>query len=268
MRKAGIFFGQNAVNGAAIEYDGWWGFLNGCVPDARNLAIAYANMGFSTQAVFSGLDVAGPSIPQIMTLECTLARWRQAHAEFQGMCEPGDIYVFGNSGHGGQYPIAAGGVGETMCFADGQLYDSEFHNMMCRWPAGVTVIYILDTCYSGGMDRDRARRVPRVAPKWLSERNLVRPRPIMKAEDIPARILQYCASMKPETSGDGPYGGSFTSTYLAVWEQASRAGQRLTWASWYEESRKVMDTAFPDQHPVLNVLGAGAEVLNDNLPQF
>ena len=156
MTKRGVFFGQNAVNGES--YDGWFGVLNGCVPDARDLALIFNRLGFETSAKFSGYNVAGASIPWKLTLDCTLEAWHRTHMELQAIAQPGDFFVIGNSGHGGTYRAANGYVGQTMCFADGQLADYDFHKLMCGWPAGVKVVYIIDTCYSGGMDRDRLPR--------------------------------------------------------------------------------------------------------------
>jgi len=263
-----VTFGQNAVDQFAPEYNpdanpagGWSGLLAGCIPDARGLAQCASNMGYDSRAIFSGWNVGGPpapGAPWVMTLDCTRAAWRNAHSELQMAAKPGDEFLIGNSGHGSQYMAPFYGNNESMCFADGTLTDVEFHSLMCGWPEGVKVMYVLDTCFSQGMGRDRQRFTPKVAPKWV----VATPPTSEKSGDIQAAILQLCACTKDETAGDGPHNGVFMGTLLGVWQQAKAQGKLLTRQSWLLETAAVVQT-FAPQHPVLNVLGAGASIVDD-----
>jgi len=263
MKLKGHFFGQNAVDGNAGDYGGWWGVLSGCVPDARDLAMAFADIGYTTTADFSGYNVAGASVPWILTLDCTRDAWRALHTDLQAEAQLGDTYIIGNSGHGGTYPTA-GAPGQTLCFADGMIEDGEFFDMMRAWPAGVRVAYILDTCYSGGMDRDRLRAPIRAAPKWVSDRSPMRAqRPAMKSSDIQAQVIQLCACQWDQTASDGPHNGAFTGSLLAIWQQARQAARSITWREWMRATTAIMRSAFPDQVPELNVLGAGSAMVDE-----
>jgi len=271
MRKC-ICFGQNAVDQFAPEYNpdgnsggGWSGLLAGPIPDARGLCQCASNMGYDSKAIFSGWNVGGPpapGAPWVMTLDCTRAAWRQAHADLQAIAKPGDEFIVGQSGHGSQYMAAFYGNNESMCFADGTLTDVEFHKLMCGWPEGVKVVYVLDTCFSGGQDRDCQRFTPKVAPIWVGNRGI--PTIEVKTGDIKAAVLQLCACRKDETAGDGPHNGVFTGSLLGVWQQAKSAGNLLTWRSWFDATAGVVAT-FAPQHPVLNILGAGASIVDDVL---
>lgn len=261
--KYGVFFGQNAVDQTAAEYDGWAGLLSGCVNDARDLALIWAALGYESRAVFSGWNIGRSGFIAAddwrITLDATRAAWRTAHTELQSIVKPGDSVIIGNSGHGYTYDTwTQFGGGQGMCFADGLLRDTEFHDQMEAWPAGVNVIYILDTCYSGGMDRG----FPFGRPKAMPANILREPheRREMRSEDIKARVIQLCAALEDETASDGTINGAFTGSLLAVIDQATRAGDTLTWAQLMEHTKAVM-TKWP-QHPKLNILGAGAELVN------
>lgn len=260
MTRKAMFFGQNAVNGDCPEYGGWWGILNGCVPDARDLAIAFANDAFEAQARFSGYNIAGNRVPWVLTLDATKEEWINQQRIFQAAAQPGDLFVLGNSGHGGTYQKTDGSVGQTLCFADGQITDQEQHELYAAWPEGTKAVYILDSCYSGGLDRDRLKFTPKAAPKWVSDRNPAWD-PLPKAE-VKAAVVLLCASRDDETSADGPHNGAFTGSLLAVWDQARRQGKRLTWQDWLLATQEVMAPSF-DQHPVFKVLGAGQSLLGE-----
>ncbi len=261
--KAGLFFGQNAVDQNAADYNGWSGLLSGCVPDARDLALMFASLGFETRAVFSGwnVGVTGPVAANAwrLTLHCTRQAFRDGHAKLQAVAQAGDLVVIGNSGHGYQYdtPFHFNG-GQGMCFADGTLRDSELHDLMRRWRAGVQVVYLLDTCYSGGMDRAFQRLPARVMPWSLKPRVKIE-RPELRSENIAAQVIQLCAAEDDETASDGPTNGAFTGSLLAVMDQARARGASLSWGELLAATAAVMGGAF-SQHPVLRVLGQGEEL--------
>jgi metacaspase-1 len=259
----GVFFGQNAVDQTAAEYDGWAGLLSGCVNDARDLALMWAALGYESRAVFSGWNIGRSGFIAAddwrITLDATRAAWRTAHTDLQSIVMPGDSVIIGNSGHGYTYDTwTQFGGGQGMCFADGLLRDTEFHDQMEAWPAGINVIYILDTCYSGGMDRGMPGAI-KALPRDLRPTNQ-QERRALKSDDIRARVIQLCAALPTETACDGAINGAFTGSLLAVIDQATRAGDKLTWAQLMEHTRAVMTKW--TQHPTLNVLGRGAELVN------
>lgn len=259
--KLGIYFGQNAVN--QDSYDGWAGLLSGCCSDARDLAVAFAHLGYTTECRFSGWNVAGKQMPWVMSSQCTLEAWRILHEKLQRDAQAGDTIVIGNSGHGGQYdtPTEFNG-GETLCFWNGQLRDDELHDMMCGWKAGVNVAYLLDSCHSGGMQaRELLPHAIRSAPGWVGKMGgTIIPR-AMKGSDISANVLQLCACQKSEVAADGQYNGAFTACFANVWAKAAMLGKNMTWQQWFDDTSALMATNFPNQHPALNVLGGGGDLL-------
>ena len=258
--KYARLFGQNAVDPKSADYFDWSGILNGCVPDATDLAIAAATMGYDAKALYSGWNVAGKSIPWVMSGQCTRAAWVKAHTDLQAIAQPGDQFIFGNSGHGGQYdtPTAVNG-GETMCFYDGLFYDYEQHELMNKWPAGVFVLYIFDSCHSGGMDRSIVRAPIRSAPPFIKPAS-VKASALRSPSDIVSAIVQFCACQAAEVAEDGPQNGAFTGSLLGVWDQARTSSTTLTYQSWIDNTVALMAPNFR-QHPIVNVLGDGEAML-------
>lgn len=252
MRRA-ILFGQNAVDPQA--YQGWGGELTGCVPDARDLAALLAKSDFEAEARFSGWQVEGPGTwPWTLTLQCTRAAWREAHVSLQAAARAGDTIVFGNSGHGGRYALC-----ETLCFADGQLTDGELRELIAGWRPGVRVLYVIDTCHSGGMDRDGVGFRIRSAPRWALGPS---PAPANRngRSEIRADVVEFCACRADETAADGPFNGAWTGALLAAWSQ--RRGH-LTWREWFATAAAALAVPFPRQHPALNLVGGDGAWLEE-----
>lgn len=264
--KVGVFFGQNAVDQTAEDYQGWAGLLAGCVPDARDLAIMFSHFGFDTEYVVSGWNIGKvPPVPAknwVLTLNATRKAWTDVHARLQSMTQAGDTVIIGNSGHGYQYdtPLQYNG-GQGLCFADGLWTDKEQHDLMCQWRAGVRVIYILDTCYSGGMDRELQKHHVRSMPARFRPMGQI-DRPVLARSDIAAQVLELCAAGPDEIAADGDTNGAFTGTLLAVLAVTLDAGQPLVINPLMASTKVAIGT---EQHPQINVLGAGAEILDTPL---
>ena len=269
--KYGMFLGQNAVDQFANDYNpgggdggGWAGILHGCVPDARDLALAFSKMGYDCQCRFSGWNVAGKQIPWVMSGQCTAEEFIRVHKDWQAIAKPGDRFVIGNSGHGYQYdtPMQFNG-GTGMCFYNRMMRDSEFHQLLVGWPAGVEVIYVLDTCYSGGL-REFFPMTPRVMPVVLKPEGEFQ-RDMPKSSDIQGSIVLLEAAQQNQTAADGQYNGAFTGSVLDVLDQMWKQGinPQVEWL--FNGTKGLMATAFPKQTPNLTVLGNGASLLDGAL---
>lgn len=266
-RRFARFFGQNAVDQFADAYNpggssagGWAGLLQGCNNDATDLSIAAATLGYDTKAFYSGWNVAGKTIPWVMSGQCTRAAWVKAHTDLQAIAQPGDRFIFGNSGHGGQYDTSSAfNGGQLLCFFDGLFYDYEQRELMKKWPAGTFVLYILDSCYSGGLDRSILRAPIRAAPLFIKPDG-ARDFALAGSSDISAAIVEFCACQDNETAEDGPQNGAFTGSSLAVWDQYRDITHPLTYQRWFDDTAALMAPNFR-QHPVLNVLGSGEVML-------
>lgn len=224
--KLGIHCGLNQVS--PDFYNGWPGYLSGCFRDADTMAATFGTLGYDTKALFDA--------------DCTLERVRKELLDAATALASGDTLVFSDSGHGGQSLGMLSGTTETLCFFDGQLADAELRAMLSQFKAGVNVVVILDSCHSGGMDREIGKRA-RVAPLWVT-----RDLPVTPAKGdapIAANVLLLAACQRDETAGDGDLNGAFTGSLLAS------LGDGMTWRQWFDATTRYMSRNFPDQHPAI-----------------
>jgi hypothetical protein len=99
----------------------------------------------------------------------------QAVEAMAAQCQPGDLFVFFYSGHGGQSAVPVerrvdgtsgnryeqddpDNIEETVCFYDQEMVDNDFADMLSVIDDGVTVLVVLDSCFSGGFAKDVVSR--------------------------------------------------------------------------------------------------------------
>lgn len=108
--------------------------------------------------------------------QATLPEFRRAFQRVAAQAGPDDIFLFFYSGHGSQIddPDDRGeldGRDETLVFADGEeLTDDDLATMFADVHAGTTMI-VLDSCFSGGFERDLITR-PNMMGLFSSEEDL------------------------------------------------------------------------------------------------
>jgi hypothetical protein len=221
-------FGLNSVNPAS--YGGWPGNLIACCADATDLAALFARAGFDSQAIFDQ--------------DATLARMRDELAAAACACTAGDWFVLTYSGHGSQrdssYSLSV--QVESLCLYDHLLEDYWLRSYLSRFVAGVNVMIILDSCFSGGMDKS-GRRI-RVAPLYVT-RGRALPSAAPRAF-LPANIALLTACDSDETAEDGEDNGAYTETLLAT-----MTGGAQTWSAWHAATASRMSRTHPRQHPQL-----------------
>jgi hypothetical protein len=68
-----------------------------------------------------------------------------------------DLFVVYFSGHGGEIPDphadATNGMDQTWCLFDGELLDKELYAEWAKFPAGVRIVLISDSCHSAGISK-------------------------------------------------------------------------------------------------------------------
>lgn len=120
-----------------------------CAEDARRMQRAFLNVGL--------MQVEHTAV--LTDQAATRANVTSALDRFSRQAGAGDTVVFFFSGHGNQIPDQDGdeldGTDETLLLADGALTDDELSALLARGAARDFVA--LDSCYSGGFQRDLAR---------------------------------------------------------------------------------------------------------------
>ena len=229
-------------------WNGWPGWLNGCVGDGVSLAGLLAQAGFTTQSLIND--------------HATRANVTTMIAELAEVSAPGDLVVIHYSGHGGREDYGLfGGWHETLCLSDGSLLDVELRDRLAMFKTGVRVVVILDSCHSGGMDRSHGQVksqpafVRPTAPR--SERRGDTP--------ITADVIILAACQADETAVETNVAeyievrGAFTWSLCQPLEVARKKMEQLTVAAMVDASLRACAEQFPKQHPRVIRLGIAPE---------
>jgi metacaspase-1 len=240
-RAISIHLGLNAVNTAA--YGGWSGPLRGCESDARAMQVIADAQGFTSRLLL-GADATRHNLLEAMERDA-----EDLAAD--------DLLLLTYSGHGASLPDRGGDEpdqrDEVWCLHDGLLVDDEIHHQLCRFAAGVRVLVVSDSCFSGSVTRDD-RTTPRTAPvrRPAALRNGSAAAPDRRAPAAQVRAVwranaaEYAArkaavaathAVKPaagiillaacedrQTAHDGELHGLFTAALLATWNNGAFVG--------------------------------------------
>lgn len=236
-----LHLGLNAVD--AHVYKGWSGPLRGCENDARAMQVIADARGFSSRLLL-GTDATRANL---------LAAMARAAADLAA----DDLLLLTYSGHGASLHDRGGDEpdqrDEVWCLHDGPLVDDEIHHQLCKFAAGVRVLVVSDSCFSGSVTRDD-RTTPTTAPvrrpAALRDGSAAAPdrrapaarvRAVLRAnaDEYAARkaavaatqavepaagIILLAACEDLQTAHDGERHGLFTAKLLATWNGGAFAG--------------------------------------------
>ena len=186
----GLFVGVN-------EYSNGVSSLFGCDRDVVNMLDAYTASGFcdASNAV-AFLDYAA-----------TKGAVRAKFNELAGKAKSGDVVLYYQSSHGGDYD---GDKGSCLCMADDNWSDVEFAEDLEKFVSGVRVVVIIDACYSGGMFKAAG----------ASSRSVMRKRGFSFA----ARVQRHLKSRRESRKGTAAKGGVSVGWITACdWDELSTA---------------------------------------------
>lgn len=236
-----IHLGLNALNPAA--YRGWPGLLRGCENDARAMRAIADARGFTSQLLL-GADATRSKL---------LAAMERAAANLAA----GDLLLLTYSGHGAPRPDRDGDEpdqrDEVWCLHDGMLIDDEIHDRLCKFAAGVRVLVVSDSCFSGSVIRDDQkistttpvrrpaalrngsaaatdRRAPaaQVRAVWRANAGEYAARKAAvaatRAVEPAAGIILLAACEDLQMARDGEVHGLFTEALLATWNGGAFVG--------------------------------------------
>lgn len=129
-RRYGLFVGIDRFE------NGWCNRLRRCVEDAQNLQNLSREYGRFNHTVI---------LPNEAAKKNDILSWFQTFSEMQ----PGDIFLFSLSTHGG---TTQNGTGVVCCYDNRQYISSEeLGNAFLQFPGGVGVVAIIDTCHADSM---------------------------------------------------------------------------------------------------------------------
>lgn len=216
-----LLVGLKSVDAAA--YGGWNGQNGcwGCELDVDNIEhilkpLGYENSILKTQTASANAVLAG--------LEDASKR-----------CQPGDLFVFYFSGHGGQQPDASGDEqddkDETLVAYDREITDDELNAVWPKFKAGVRIFMLSDSCNSGTNYKMSMLDVAHSSPMRMfvnadsavGRRNA---RSTMKAQ-----MIHYGGCKDGFTSSGYMSGGAFTQALCQTWNEGQFSGD---YAAFYQ----------------------------------
>lgn len=181
----------------------------------------------------------------------------------------GDTLLVTFSGHGGQVPDRDGedqlGSDESWSLYDGELLDDHLCGYWRLFKAGVRIVVVSESCYSGGMmrtvDEDEfllaalpGQRRMRGEPYWVEAdiKKTLGPSAVEPLRDpggVRATVLMLTASSETQPA----QGGLFTDCLLEVWAGGGFSG---SYRELYEAVKRRVMRIKSDQEPQILMLGA------------
>jgi hypothetical protein len=181
----------------------------------------------------------------------------------------GDTLLVTFSGHGGQVQDRDGedplGSDESWSLHDGELLDDQLCGYWRLFKAGVRIVVVSESCYSGGMIRTvgedaylpatlPGQRRMRGEPYWVKTDIAKTLRPaagerLHDADGVRATVLMLTASGETQPAQDG----LFTDCLLEVWAGGGFSG---SYRELYEAVKSRVMRIKSDQEPQILMLGA------------
>lgn len=182
----------------------------------------------------------------------------------------GDTLLVTFSGHGGRVPDRnsedADGSDESWSLHDGELLDDTLCGYWQLFKAGVRIIVVSESCYSGGMMRQGDEEEHRLALPPPGRR--LRGEPYWQ-QDVVAEALGPTATVKPSRNPGGvratvllltatsetrpAQAGLFTDCLLEVWAGGAHSG---SYRELFDAVKKRVMRINVDQEPQIMMLGA------------
>jgi hypothetical protein len=228
-----IHIGLNNVDTAAypgVEVP----VLSGCLNDAASMRDIAASQGFTATTLTESQA----------THAAVLGAISQAAADLVA----GDILLITYAGHGAQVPDETGDEtdtqDETWVLYDKMMLDDELAQLWHQFAGGVRVFVVSDSCHSGTMVRGDFSPPPERDPNFVRRKRGLLPQAALAAYRLRReeyRAIQFLTAKRSrgpaavsvllisgcqdnQVSWDGSGHGLFTENLLAVWNNATYAG--------------------------------------------
>lgn len=195
MRKVALNFGIKTFD---PKYYGSGNDLRGCENDILYIEKVAKQKGFETNTFLSK--------------NATYKTYVEYLTKFGDELVAGDIFLFAVSCHGTYQDVMEGGEEKrrtALCLYDRIVWDYETKNLLKRFKAGVTVIWISDCCHSRDNFKSLAMRKGGVV-KSLNFGNIVGvktkemelPDQFVEKSDLQCNVIAYSSSTEHQVSYD------------------------------------------------------------------
>lgn len=203
-RGYAVLAGLSRVNSSM--YGGWTGENGcwGCELDVDNMTKIMSPLGFK--------------IATLKTEKATAENILKALRTAAEMVQPGDIFVFYYSGHGGTEADTNGDEidkqDETLIAYDRPLIDDELAEVWNQFAPGVRIFMASDSCHSGTNFRALGGQ-PVQTPAILGQRSM---------EEMKAELIHMGGCRDDGTSAGYTGGGAFTMALCDLWKNGAFTG--------------------------------------------
>ena len=226
---------------AINDYPGTVNDLNCCVNDLDMSLNHHTSLGFQIRAFQNSEAKRKVFIEQI--------RYAFLNAKF------GDYIWIDYSGHGSYRKDTSGdeidGYDETLCLYDGDVIDDETAELCKLIPVGVTVVFFLDSCFSGSATRiynPEYRKTRFKPPK--REKKLLHKR-IKRAVPADFNRIVISACLENESAEEAVIGESCNGVaHFYLWHTYT-AG--ITWNEWFKKIKLYLPNKNFKQTPTLEI---------------
>ena len=197
--------------------------LTGCVVDVQRFKCVLDKLGFRVSLLLDS-EATSKAVYQYL---------QSAAAELN----PGDLFVFHISGHGGR-ALCGDKIRENWCLYDGFVWDDVIVWMFSRFKPGVRVLVINDQCHSGGIFQPKIMQtiadIAQICARdgrsddWDAAA-------AMNSADFPM-LIQFAGCRAEQTSIDGLGGGTWTQALINVLDEAAATGAPCTYRTWFDKA--------------------------------
>jgi len=189
--------------------------------------------------------------------------------------QPGEMFVFYYSGHGGSKPEhrrEIDGKQELLCLYDpatgkvggnGNLLDADLHPIWRRFQKETRILMLADCCHSGtnyGHDKEAtghgARKYyssdfidPNSDPTYCTREGVCTP-PLNKIQ----AMMIHIGAARDYQLAQGGSGGLFTNAMLSTWEEWKGRGRTGNYRDFFVEVSKKVQQKNPTQIPQMNII--------------
>lgn len=231
---------------AINNYPGGDNDLNGCLNDQANVASKLPDF----------------QIRAFKDSEVTVARFLDEIKRALFAAVENDVILIHYSGHGtyvtDMHGDEADGYDEALYLYDRSLVDDEFGAVLDHVPKGVTVVILLDSCFSGGstrftvLDADKQSKFVRTSEDSRPGKKLS-----SFAREGAIKWIVFSGCSERQTSADAFINGAFRGAFTFY---AMRALQYSdTYSQWFDKIKSFLPSAEFEQIPTLE---GPAELLN------
>ena len=202
-----LHIGLNSLDPESEEYNGWEGKLAGAEADALVMLAIAKSLNYTETHLLLGN-------------EATRAAFFDTIEAIQKKLQPGDLFLLTFAGHGGQVPDKSGdekdGLDETWCFYDAQILDDEIYELLQTFEAGIRVLIVSDSCFSGDILRDDEEDYDPIFSQGRNE--------YIELEGVKASVRLLASCQEHEESKEKGGRGVFTKILEEIWEEGDFEG--------------------------------------------